>query len=156
MQFEVEIYLNQLAQEIKPLAEGKEWFALLNDEEQKKVLRALSTFIIQAGVIGSDVHSAFDLLAIKPTWTPCVILLKAAEKDLKGNKELKKSLAKVVALPKSERRKSFVLLIHILGVADARRRLLESKIGCDHWWHKDLSDEQVIAHLLRSYNDRSK
>jgi hypothetical protein len=53
----------------------------------------------------------------------------------------------IVGLPEAERHKSFILLLSLLAVADERRRS-KRRDSDRHWWHRDLSDERVIAELL--------
>jgi hypothetical protein len=49
------VVLNELAQELRPAAEGVEWFEGLPEDEQRKVLHALVLFCGQARALQDDV-----------------------------------------------------------------------------------------------------
>ncbi|WP_158713254.1 DUF5958 family protein [Streptomyces sp. NRRL B-12105] len=48
------IILNELAQELRPMPQGIEWFEGLSAEEQSHALRLLSHFCIQARATAED------------------------------------------------------------------------------------------------------
>jgi hypothetical protein len=48
------ITLNELAQELRPLAQGVEWFESLSAEEQSNTLRLLAPFCVQARATAED------------------------------------------------------------------------------------------------------
>lgn len=147
MDKKTEIFLNQLAQGIRPLKEGDIWFSTLMEDVQRDVLQTLVVFAIQAGAVGVDAESAIRASSLLSTYTPCVLLMKAAELDPKGGGELRQRLAQILNLPATERRKSFKLLVSLLGIADKRRR---AKCGLPerHWWHRDLTDDTVVSEIL--------
>ena len=143
----IELFLNQLAQGVKPLGEGEDWFGAQAVEVQREVLQTLVVFIIQAGAIGEDAGLAIRASSLKATYTPCTLLIKAAELDPRGSAELRIRLAQIIGLPIDERRKSFRLLLSLLGVADGRRR--KKCIPPErHWWHRDLSDDAIVKEIL--------
>ena len=147
MDLKTDIYLNQLAQGVIPLEEGKEWFSNLLTDLQLEVLRRLVFFILQAGAIGRDASMAVSSSPLKATFTPCQLLIKAGHEEPDGNQALKSYLAKVINLPELERMKSFLLLVSLFGVADRRKResgLLPEK----YWWHRDLSKQEVIDEII--------
>ncbi len=135
------VLLNQYAQDILKIDDGKAWFNSLSPKEQHELLRELSNLIIQAGVKDSDVNVAIKKSGLKPTYTPCVLLQK-------GN--LKCQLAKTLSLPIAEYAKTFSLFINLLSIADKRRRETRCKNECSHWWHKDLSNEEVVNLIKNS------
>lgn len=57
------------------------------------------------------------------------------------------ALSKVLGLPANERDKSFLLLLALFAVADQRRRQSDFN-PARHWWHRDLSDDKVVADIL--------
>lgn len=136
---EQEIFLNQLAQGVRNVDEGQNWFAALSMEEQRGVLTALANMAVQAGALKSDAVKAIESAQMKPTYTPCVLL----QRD-----NLAVQLAKIVNLEGDEQRKSFKLLLALFRIADARRRTVQCVQGCNHWWHRDLSDPVVIDNIL--------
>jgi hypothetical protein len=61
-------------------------------------------------------------------------------------------VAKIIGLPEHEREKSFVLFLGLLAVADGRRRKTACAAGCTHWWHRDLSDPDVVRSTLEDFS----
>jgi Family of unknown function (DUF5958) len=138
MTLDEEILLNQLAQGIRSMEAGNEWFAGLPVEQRLEVLRTLSHMALQAGARGEDVAPAIKRATLRASHTPCVLLLKG---------RLAGQLAKVLALPPPEYEKAFALLLALFAIADQRRRATQCADGCQHWWHQDLSQEQVVNDL---------
>lgn len=121
------LMLNELAQGLRPLAQGVDWFQSLDDAEQFDVLRDLARFCLQARATGQDAPESIRRAGIRPTHTPAVLLT--------GGR-LAEQLAKIINLPGGERVKAFRLLVALLGVADRRRRDRWCARGCRHAWHR--------------------
>ncbi|MFH9061488.1 DUF5958 family protein [Streptomyces coeruleorubidus] len=102
--------LNEVAQGLRPIAEGVEWFEALPEDEQRKVLHALVLFCGQARACEEDVPESIARSGIRPTHTPAVMLMRWRF-GMEG-------------LPSYELTKSFRLLIALFSIADARRRRL--------------------------------
>jgi DMSO/TMAO reductase YedYZ molybdopterin-dependent catalytic subunit len=122
--------LNELAQGLRPAAEGVEWFESLSEDEQRKILHALVLFCGQARACEEDVPESIARSGIRPTHTPAVMLTKWRF-GMEG-------------LPAYELTKSFHLLVALFSIADTRRRTLHCVGGCGHEWH-NLSDPQRKA-----------
>ena len=121
-----EVYLNELAQGIRPMSEGAAWFTSLEEDQMRSVLRELAGFATQAGATDRDVEGAIKSSAVKPTATPAVLLRRP---------NLRSQLAKVANLPKPELLAAFPLFVALLNRADDRRRRTRCAGGCQHWWH---------------------
>ncbi|MFD5162226.1 DUF5958 family protein [Streptomyces hawaiiensis] len=122
------VTLNELAQGLRPPAQGLAWFEGLAEDEQGDVLRMLREFCVQARATAEDASEGIRRSGLRPTHTPSVLIL-AGRFD--------EQLGKVVALrPRHERIKAFRLLIEVLGLADARRRERYCADGCGHEWHQ--------------------
>jgi hypothetical protein len=119
--------LNELAQGLRPLGQGVEWFENLAADEQFEVLRGLSGFCIQARATVEDGPESVRLAGIRPTHTPAVLITRG---------QLRGQLTKIISLPRDERVKAFRLLVALLGVADKRRRERFCADGCTHAWHQ--------------------
>lgn len=145
----LEIYLNQLAQEIEPLETGKNWFMKIDYLNQKKILLELTWLISQAGGLGKDIPKVVEKSGLKVIYTSCVLLMVAFEKDPLMSSVIRMQMAKIVNLPEFESLKSFILMITFLGISDKRRRETKCLNGCSHWWHKDLSQKSVILDILK-------
>lgn len=94
MSLAIDIYLNQLAQSAKPLAEGQRWFAQLSEEAEVDVLQRLMSYALQARAVGSDVDAAVAKSGIKPGDTACVILAAYARADQKSSSGMRVALSR--------------------------------------------------------------
>lgn len=121
------VMLNELAQGLRPLGQGVEWFEAVPSEEQFEVLRDLGGHCIQARATVEDGPESVRLAGIRPTHTPAVLITRG---------QLAGQLTKIINLPKDERVKAFRLLVTLLGVADKRRRERFCAYGCSHAWHQ--------------------
>lgn len=119
--------LNQLAQGLRPMAEGIAWFDALGPEAQYDVLRHLHNHCLQARVVEEDGPRSILRAGLRPTHTPAVLIVRG---------RIEQQLGRIVQLtPPDERRKAFRLLIAVLAIADERRRERFCSDGCGHWWH---------------------
>ncbi|MYW31366.1 DUF5958 family protein [Streptomyces sp. SID2119] len=102
--------LNELAQELRPMAQGVEWFGSLSAEEQSDTLRLLAHFCVQARATVEDGPEAIRRAGLHVTHTPAVLIARG---------RIEQQLRKIAGLtPRDERLKSFRLLIAVLAVAD--------------------------------------
>ncbi|MFD5649542.1 DUF5958 family protein [Streptomyces sp. NPDC127039] len=116
-----EAILNELAQELRSVDEGVEWFKGLSEGDQRKVLHALVLFCGQARACEEDVPESIARSGIRLTHTPAVMLTKWR--------------FGMETLPAYELTKSFRLLVALFSIADTRRRALRCANGCGHAWH---------------------
>ncbi|MFD8276785.1 DUF5958 family protein [Streptomyces flaveolus] len=119
------VILNELAQGIRPLAQGVGWFEGLSDTEQFGVLRNLAGFRIQARATTEDGPESIRRAGIRPPTPPAALVTHG---------RLTEQLTKIINLPQDERVKAFRLLVSLRGVADDRR-LRFCGDGCGHAWH---------------------
>lgn len=122
-----EVFVNELAQGLRPMHEGFAWFGSLDEQRKRAVLREVAAYIAQAGGQPDDLVAALQVSGIKATSTAAVLLSKPA---------LPIQLAKVANLPEPELERAFPLVVALLGVADHRRRQAGCGSGCNHWWHQ--------------------
>lgn len=118
--------LNLTAQGRQSVEETLNWFQATESVQQIAILRDLAMAVQQAHPTTDDISSAIALSGLKSTYTPCVILKKHPVPD---------ALQRVMSLPEDERIKSFRLMLHVLSVADTRRRGTNCAGGCTHEWH---------------------
>lgn len=101
------IILNELAQELRPMPQGIEWFEGLSTEEQSNTLRLLSHFCIQARATAEDGPESIRRAGLRATHTPAVLITRG---------RIDQQLGKIASLtPHDERLKSFRLLIAVLA-----------------------------------------
>ncbi|MFE1839847.1 DUF5958 family protein [Streptomyces sviceus] len=120
--------LNELAQDLRPMSQGIEWFEKLSGDVQAVVLRELVQFCLQARATSEDGPASIRRAAIRPTHTPAVLITRG---------RIDEQLRKIASLaPQDERVKAFRLLVALLAVADRRRRKRFCANGCSHNWHQ--------------------
>ncbi|MFG3474282.1 DUF5958 family protein [Streptomyces sp. NPDC047980] len=130
-----DVYLNELAQGLRPLDEGIEWFAALPEDEQTRTLRLLAGFCFQAHPTAEEAVESIRRSGLRPTHTPAVMLVRGRIEDRVG------AIASLT--PRHERMKAFRLLIALLAIADGRRRRRCRVVGCGHEWHRLTADREA-------------
>lgn len=138
MTLEADITLNQFAQSVRPIGDLLSPFSNLTENERRVVLWHLRDLIWQSKPIDTDVELAIQDSALKPTFTPCVLLL---------THRLVIGLPKVINLPDDELKKGYILLLHIFKRAYLRRFEDEKRFP-GKWWYADLSDHEFVKSLL--------
>ncbi|MFQ6148515.1 DUF5958 family protein [Streptomyces seoulensis] len=125
---ERDVILNELAQGLRPISQGIEWFDGLSPEEQSETLLFLRHHCIQARAVIEDGPESIRRAGLRLTHTPAVLITRG---------RIDQQLGKIASLaPLDERRKAFRLLIAVLAISDARRRERYCSDGCGHWWHR--------------------
>jgi hypothetical protein len=125
---ERDVILNELAQGLRPMSQGIEWFDGLSPEEQSETLLFLRHHCVQARAVIEDGPESIRRAGLRPTYTPAVLITRG---------RIDQQLGKIASLaPLDERRKAFRLLIAVLAISDARRRERYCSDGCGHWWHR--------------------
>lgn len=124
---ENEIIINRISQDKISFVNGLAWFDKLTMIGQKEIIRQLTYFIQQTHPDRESIDLGLENAPLKKTMTP-VILLKTQE-------NYKIALSKIIDLPDSELKKSFITLMSVFKVVDKKRRESECKNGCAHDWH---------------------
>ncbi|WP_392892408.1 DUF5958 family protein [Streptomyces sp. LN699] len=107
----MDVLLNELAQGLRPMSEGVEWFDGFNPEEQAEVLLFLRHHCVQARAVAEDAAESIRRAWLSSTHTPSVLISRGGRFD--------QQLGKIAGLvPLDERRKAFRLLIALLAVAE--------------------------------------
>lgn len=123
---EIELIINKIAQQIIPLEDGLDWFDSSTEEQQKEIMRTLDLCLHQSHPLHKEIEEGIKISGLKETYTPCVLMLKKSFNEARN---------KILKLPISEWRKSFILWVAIFSIADLRRRETNCKNGCEHEWH---------------------
>jgi hypothetical protein len=125
---ETELYLNRFAQGAVAVATAQSWFESQSPSERQRTLQVLAHFCQQSHPLHDEAVEAIGLSGLKPTFTPCVLLSKAASQP-------EVSFGQIIKLPEAEQIKSFRLLASLFAIADTRRRKTQCNKGCTHEWH---------------------
>ena len=123
---EHELQINKIAQGLIDVQSGVEWFVSKSEENQKEILRSFQLILRQSHPRTNEISEGIKLSGLKPTYTPCVIMLKKTFAEACNN---------IQSLPHKENLKSFTLWLSIFSLADSRRRATDCKNGCTHEWH---------------------
>jgi hypothetical protein len=118
--------INEVAQEVRSLEEGVEWFSGLVSEEQQSVLHEIALYLMQAHVTVNDGRKGLEKSGVKATMTPAVLIVR---------EPILEQVGKIERLPQQEYLKAFRVLISTFAVADARRRETQCQGSCSHAWH---------------------
>lgn len=135
-----EIFLNQFSQGLHMLDEMDLWFELYDLLNKRAIMSNLFNMVLQAHPTVDDIRFSAESLG-KVKSSSAVMLLNE-------NKPFPKFGYKICELPERELINGFNILLLTLSRADNRRKLEEDPIECNHWWHKDLSDEDYLKELL--------
>lgn len=135
------IRINQMAQGGRSLADASAWFSEHDAQEQRALIQTVGYLALQAGAVPADAKEAAERAGIKPGVPACVLMGKGVPKQ---------QLDKLLELPREENLRSFSFLVGLLSVADARRKASKCAAGCNHWWHRNLGDEEIVKEILDS------
>lgn len=139
--FDETLLINQWVQGIKGDADLLAWYDAAVEDRKAEILRELVDLCRNARPHSDDGARAVAASGIKPGRSACVILSKTVDAT---------SLHRVTQLRGIDGRDAYLLLFHLLRVADDRRRSQEDQ-PCHHWWHRDLGDPSVVASLRQKY-----
>lgn len=60
--------------------------------------------------------------------------------------------AKIAEMSSTELRRTLPWAVYIFGVSEGRVYANETPESCNHWWHRDLTDERVVNDILSNPN----
>ncbi|PKQ60317.1 hypothetical protein BZG02_19900 [Labilibaculum filiforme] len=123
---DIELNINKYAQNKLTDTDIMDWFDQLDLSSQKEIRDKLMMFMQQSHPTDELISNAIQTAPIKGTLTP-VILFKTQTFNI--------AISKIVNLPDSELRKSFIIMLSIFKTADTYRRETDCKNGCTHEWH---------------------
>jgi hypothetical protein len=118
--------INSFAQDRINLEHIIVWFEDLNLEKQSETISRARLCLDQSHPNKETIEKAIELIPLKPTVTPMVLL---------KTKPFKIALQKMILLPANENKKIFITLISVFKIADTIRRNIWCKDGCNHEWH---------------------
>jgi hypothetical protein len=72
----VALFLNELAQGLRPVSDGPSWCSERSELEKRQTLRQLAAYSLEARATQGDARQAITDAGIKPTHTPAVLVVK--------------------------------------------------------------------------------
>ncbi|WP_432097358.1 DUF5958 family protein [Streptomyces sp. bgisy100] len=118
--------INEVAQELRSLEEGVEWFSALGLEQQESALHEIVLYLMQAHVTVEDGRKGLEKSGVKATMTPAVLIVR---------EPILERIGKIAGLPQQEYLKAFRVLMSTFAVTDTRRRETQCRGSCTHAWH---------------------
>jgi hypothetical protein len=134
MKLKIEFLLNKYAQGLLLENFIFDSFRQLDTNTQHFFLECLANLIVQSNAIDDDINQAIINSGLKPTYTPCVLLLRGSAYH---------NLNKIIRLPHSEYNKILYLFLNLFKIAYLRRFEAE-KNDINKWWYWDLSIKENI------------
>ena len=141
-----EIFVNQYVHEIKSIEDLVAWFLSKDDSSKKDMVKAVFSLVIQSHPYQEELYKAIEISKVKKTATAVVMLTNPRKDYLKFGWEVAKLSGK-------ELLNAWIILLNLLKIADTRRRVSENPKLCNHWWHKDLSNQSYIDKLLKEFKE---
>ena len=132
------VWLNGAAQGAIPSERLLAAWDTLPVAARREVNRLLGSLLQHAEFSSAEAVAACTDRGLKPTYTPCVLLL---------NAPVLPTLKRLHALPDDEARKVFQLLFAVFRRAYARNRPLPRHVR--HWWYGDFRDPRVLVRIAR-------
>ena len=143
---EDDILVNQWVQNFQSTAIVLEWFESGSPERKLEILRYLVSLCKQARATNDEGQEAILVSSLNARRSACVLLAKGANTEI---------LNKISTLRNADGVDAFILLLHLLRIADERRKAAETPANCNHWWHRDLGDPIVLDEIKRAYRNGS-
>jgi hypothetical protein len=137
------ILLNQYVQGIVTRQEVDKWFLSLEENKKQFSVKELWILATQAQVIEGDIPKAMELAGLRPSNIPVIMVSKGEVSFHKRGYKLSKLKGTVL-------NQAFWFVLECFALAERRRKEKEGTRECNHWWHKDLSDERVIKEILEN------
>ena len=138
------ILLNQYVQGVVPRIKIDNWFLSFSEDEKQSLVKSVWLLAVQAQIREDDIPAATSVAGLKPTHTPVVMISKGSVSLHNRGYELSKLSGTLL-------NQAFFLVLESLALAERRRKEREDPVTCNHWWHKNLSDEKVIKEILKKY-----
>ncbi|NKI25390.1 hypothetical protein SAMN04487911_12510 [Arenibacter nanhaiticus] len=141
MKLEEEMLINKYGQGLVNSKELLSNFNTFESEKKRTFLTDMTFLILQSKPNDNDIETAILESKLKPTYTPCILLKKGITSH---------NLNKIIALPENELDKVFLLFLSLFKIP-YQRRFQEEKNHPDKWWYWELSDENRVKMILKSY-----
>jgi Family of unknown function (DUF5958) len=141
---EDDILVNQWVQNVQSTTVIFEWFESSSAERKLEILRYLVSLCKQARATNDEGQQAILDSSLNPRRSASVLLAKGTNVEI---------LHKLSTLRNVDGGDAFILLLHLLRIADRRRKSAENPERCNHWWHRDLGDPVVLDEIKRAYQN---
>ena len=136
------LLINQYVQKIVLETDIKAWFSPLSEDEKQSIVKNLWMLAIQAQVVESDVNIAAENIGLKKTHTPVVMLLK-------GEVSFQNRGYRLYELKGIVLEQAILLALECFSLAESRRKLKKCGTSCNHWWHRDLSNDSIVNEIIK-------
>lgn len=141
------ILINQYSQELVKKQTLGAWFDSFSEQDKKDIIKLIWQLALQAQLTENDIHDVVIESKIKKTLNPVKMLL--------GKKyPFSQRGYNLMDLDGIVLNQAFYLLLECLKYADKRRKRNEEPLRCNHWWHRDLSNSDVVNQIISDHNNK--
>lgn len=137
------ILLNQYVQGVAKREEITQLYSSFDESDKQCSVKEIWMLATQAQVTEEDVVSAVSKAKLKPTHTPVQMLQTSKMPFHRRGYELANLKGTVL-------NQAFSLVLECFALAERRRKEQEKSEPCNHWWHRDLSNENIVKEILNS------
>jgi hypothetical protein len=142
----IDILVNSFAQDKLSLDKLLYWFNSLTSADQGEAINWIRNCVEQSHPDQETINVGIEQIPLKPTMTPIVLL---------KTKSLKIALNKIIDLPDTEMKKTFISLVTLFKVSDKVRREKWCEGKCGHDWHNlDNLNIELTEEYLESLRGR--
>jgi hypothetical protein len=120
------IQINSFAQGLRTMNELTDWFELKDNQLKRDILSQTWDFLQNTRPTDGEINEGINNSGQKDTYTAATLLRRF---------NFKEARLKIMELPDNELTKTFKYIVTIFKVSDTRRRTVECKGLCGHFWH---------------------
>lgn len=137
------ILLNQYVQGVANREDVVNWYLSLDEDSKKMTVKEIWILATQAKILENDLITVTTQAGLKPNLNPVQMLKINKMPFHRRGYELANLKGTILD-------QAFLLVLECFVLAERRRKELEEPDKCTHWWHQDLSDENVIREILKN------
>jgi hypothetical protein len=130
---DINIQINSFAQSLRTMTQMTDWFESNDNQLKRNIINQIWDFLQNTRPTKDEINEGINKSEQKDSYTAAIILRRFSFKEARH---------KILELPDNELTKTFKFIIAIFKVSDTRRRTMECKGQCGHFWH-NLDKEPV-------------
>lgn len=125
------------------------WFEQLGDDEGRGLIDTVITYACEAGVTEPIYAEALRRagLSVDDAWVATLTDRFRGDGPDRSHRGLQRVRDDIKVADRAELRRLLGWAVHVFGVAEGRVSADPAE-SCNHWWHRDLTDDRVVQDLL--------
>lgn len=122
----MDVILNEFAQGLRDMSEAASWFEDLSVKDKSLCMAHLQFYVAQAHPTARE----FEKAVTKSESNAIPVVVKFRNEGVSSAiHHVRGLISPDIAV------QTFLLFLHLLKIADTRRRETDCADGCSHWWH---------------------